>query len=180
MGPCTGLRSSELSLDIPSPVYHHGSKDATSGVSNDCCPIIYLAKDKNVPQHLKQNSSHAPLHHFCQCCDPTRRDERRYWRLGTGRAFWAAWRQPAHTEFSAARGFPHWNIASAQRYRWSVWWLPAELWSRWSRPRTERRPERGNISRSKRRNGKGEVSQNNSNKTENVKSWITTVASAIF
>lgn len=37
MGPCTGWQSSELSLDIPSPAYHHGSEDAKSIVSNDSC-----------------------------------------------------------------------------------------------------------------------------------------------
>ena len=87
----------------------------------------------------------APLHHFCQCCDQTKRDGRRYWRLCTGQAFSAAWRQPEHTESSAARGFPHWNIAFARKFQWSVWWLPTELWSRWSHPRTGRRPGKGNV-----------------------------------
>lgn len=37
MGPCTGWRSSEPSLDTPSPAYRHGSTHATSVVSNDSC-----------------------------------------------------------------------------------------------------------------------------------------------
>lgn len=94
-------------------------------------------------EHMK-NQSNAPLHRFCQCCDQTRRDGRRYWLLGTGLAFSAAWRQPAHTGSSVARGFPHWSIAFAQRSRWSAWWQPTGLWSRWSHPRTERKPGEGN------------------------------------
>lgn len=105
---------------------------------------------------MYKKNSNTPLHHFCRCCDLTRRGGHRYWRLGTGRASSAAWRQPAHTESSAAHGFPHWNISFAQRYQWSVWWLPTGLWSRWSHPHIERRPGEVYISMSKRRNGEKE------------------------
>lgn len=120
-----------------------------------------------------KTKSNTPLRRFCQCCDRTRRDGRRYWRPGTGQAFSAAWRQPAHTESSAARGFPHWSIAFAQRSRWSVWWLPTGLWSHWSHPRTERRPgERNTLSEEGETVKEGLVGkegEKNTNGTENVK-----------
>lgn len=113
-GPCTGWRSSEPSWDTPSRAYHRGSKHAGKAVSGDTTPMLQTSR-ADLPSEVN-----APLPRFCRCYGQTRRGGRRCWRLGTGRAFSAAWRQPARTESSAARGFPHWSTASSQRSQWSA------------------------------------------------------------